>query len=192
MEKPRLFFGTGNAKKLKEISEILGDRYAISSFRDLENPPEVEETEPTLEGNAILKAKAYYALTGLPTFADDTGLEVDALGGRPGVYSARYAGPAGDAVANMTKLLGELEGVEDRSARFRTVIAFYDGQALKTYAGELRGSIGYTPRGTKGFGYDPIFFPEGSERTLAEYSADEKNAISHRGRATRNFIEHLT
>jgi XTP/dITP diphosphohydrolase len=191
MNKPRLFFGTANPKKLQEIREILSDRFEILSFQDLENPPVVEETEPTLAGNAILKAKGFYEVVGIPCFADDTGLEVEALGGRPGVYSARYAGPHGDAVANMNKLLGELGNQENRSAAFRTVIAYFDGQDIRTFEGELRGSIGKSPRGDNGFGYDPIFFPKGSDRTLAEYSADEKNAISHRGAAIREFISFL-
>lgn len=186
-----MFFGTGNPKKLQEIQEILSDRYEIRSFRDLEDPPEIEETEDTLQGNAILKAKGFYAVVGVPCFADDTGLEVEALDGRPGVYSARYSGPGGDAVANMNKLLGELSGKENRKARFRTVIAYYDGEELHTFDGEMRGEIGHSPRGTNGFGYDPVFIPEGSDRTLAEYPAEEKNAISHRGKAIRNFISFL-
>lgn len=186
-----LFFGTGNAKKLKEIREILGDRYTLMSFNDLPAPMDVEETEDTLEGNAILKARAYHAATGLPCFADDTGLEVTALGGRPGVYSARYAGPEGDAARNMAKLLHELDGVTDRSARFRTVIAWYDGQDLHTFEGVLTGSIGTTPIGSNGFGYDPVFIPAGQDRTLAQMDADEKNAISHRGQALRKFENFL-
>lgn len=191
MKKPRLFFGTGNAKKLKEIREILGERYDILSFSDLPEKLEVEETEPTLEGNAMLKARAFYAATGIPCFADDTGLEVEALDGRPGVYSARYAGADGDAQANMTKLLGELDGIANRKARFRTVIAYFDGSDMRTYDGVLDGHIGTEQRGTEGFGYDPVFVPEGQTRSLAEYSAAEKNAISHRGHAIRNFIAAL-
>jgi XTP/dITP diphosphohydrolase len=190
-EKPKLFFGTGNAKKLQEIQEILSDRYEIGSFRDLVDPPEIEETEDTLQGNAILKAKGFYAVVGVPCFADDTGLEVEALGGRPGVYSARYAGPGGDSIANMKKLLEELRDKVNRKARFRTVIAYYDGTELFTFEGEMKGEIGKEPRGTNGFGYDPVFIPEGSDRTLAEYPATEKNAISHRGKAIRNFISFL-
>jgi XTP/dITP diphosphohydrolase len=187
----KLFFGTGNPKKLKEIREILGDQFTLVSFTDLPAPLEVEETEDTLEGNAILKARSYHAATGLPCFADDTGLEVAALGGRPGVYSARYAGLDGDATRNMQKLLQELDGVADRSARFRTVIAWYDGQDLRTFEGILSGRIGTAPVGSNGFGYDPVFLPDGMDRTLAELDADAKNAISHRGQALRKFVDFL-
>jgi XTP/dITP diphosphohydrolase len=154
-------------------------------------PLEVDETEPTLQGNAQLKAIAFFEQTGIPCFADDTGLEVAALDGAPGVYSARYAGPANDAQANMAKLLAALADKADRSARFRTVIAWYDGQELRFFEGELRGHIGFAARGDMGFGYDPIFIPEGDARTLAELSADEKNAISHRGLAVRKFAAYL-
>lgn len=192
MATQKLFFGTGNAKKLKEIGEILGDRFEILSFHDLPQPLEVEETEDTLEGNARLKALAFYAATQIPCFADDTGLEVVALDGAPGVYSARYAGPACDAQANMQKLLAALEGVADRRASFRTVIAWHDGAALRFFEGTLHGQIGFSPRGTSGFGYDPIFIPDGENRTLAEMSANEKNAISHRGLALQQFAAYLS
>lgn len=191
MKPDTIFFGTGNPKKLKEIQEILGDRIALKSFRDLPEPLEVEETEPTLEGNARLKAMAFFAHTGLPCFADDTGLEVEALNGAPGVYSARYAGPEGNAEANMAKLLGALEGQENRNARFRTVIAWYDGKELRYFEGELRGRIGHERRGKEGFGYDPLFIPEGEERTLAEMAPEEKNAISHRGQAVQKFAQFI-
>lgn len=187
----KIFFGTGNPKKLKEIREVLGERFTLLSFTDLPEPLEVEETEDTLEGNAILKARAYHAATGLPCFADDTGLEVTALGGRPGVYSARYAGPDGDATRNMHKLLQELDGIQDRSARFRTVIAWYDGTQLHTFEGILSGRIGLAPVGSNGFGYDPVFYPDGMDQTLAELDADQKNAISHRGQALRKFVDFL-
>jgi XTP/dITP diphosphohydrolase len=187
----KIFFGTGNPKKLKEIREVLGERFTLLSFTDLPEPLEVEETEDTLEGNAILKARAYHAATGLPCFADDTGLEVTALGGRPGVYSARYAGPDGDATRNMHKLLQELDGIQDRSARFRTVIAWYDGTQLHTFEGILSGRIGLAPVGSNGFGYDPVFYPDSMDQTLAELDADQKNAISHRGQALRKFVDFL-
>jgi XTP/dITP diphosphohydrolase len=187
----KIFFGTGNPKKLKEIREVLGDQFALLSFTDLPEPLDVEETEDTLEGNAILKARAYHAATGLPCFADDTGLEVAALGGRPGVYSARYAGLDGDATRNMQKLLQELDGQAERSARFRTVIAWYDGEALHTFEGVLSGRIGTAPIGSNGFGYDPVFYPDGMDKTLAELDADQKNAISHRGQALRKFVDFL-
>jgi XTP/dITP diphosphohydrolase len=192
MEKPSLFFGTGNAKKLKEIREILGDRFTIKSFTDLPSPLEVEETESTLEGNAALKAQAFFDCVGIPCISDDTGLEVEALDGAPGVFSARYAGPEGDAQANMAKLLHEMAGLSIRKAKFRTVIAYYDGKKMSFFEGELKGSIGHEPRGTNGFGYDPVFLPEGENRTLAEFTAEEKNAISHRGRALNQFVGFLS
>ena len=191
MARTKIFFGTGNAKKLKEINEILGDRYEIISFRDLPEKIEVIEDRPTLEGNAIKKAREFHAATGLPCFSDDTGLEVEALDGRPGVYSARYAGEDGNAERNMAKLLEELQGQQNRAARFRTVIAYVNGEELQTFDGVLNGQIGHEKRGDQGFGYDPLFIPEGDHRTLAEHSADEKNAISHRGRAVRKFANFL-
>ena len=144
--------------------------------------PEVIEDRPTLEGNALLKAETVAAATGWPAVADDTGLEVEALGGAPGVYTARFAGPGATYRSNMEALLAALRGVEERSARFRTVAAvvFPDGGAV-TAQGELRGMITWAPRGTGGFGYDPVFEVEG--RTLAEMGEAEKNRISHRARA---------
>ncbi len=191
MEKRQLFFGTGNAKKLDEIGQILGDRFAIKSFRDLAQPLEVEETENTLEGNARLKALAFFEHTGLSCFADDTGLEVEALGGAPGVYSARYAGPENDANANMDKLLAALEAESNRNAQFRTVIAWFDGHDILYFEGVLKGTIALEKRGKSGFGYDPIFVPNDSHRSLAEMEPSEKNAISHRGQAVQQFAEYL-
>ncbi|MBP6639737.1 MAG: RdgB/HAM1 family non-canonical purine NTP pyrophosphatase [Bacteroidia bacterium] len=191
MDKKQVFFGTGNAKKLQEIGQILGESFSIKSFLDLEAPLDVEETESTLEGNARLKAMAFYAHTGIPCFADDTGLEVEALNGAPGVYSARYAGPENDATANMNKLLHALEGKSSRQAQFRTVIAWYDGKDLRFFEGVLKGAIGVEKRGNAGFGYDPIFIPAGSSRTLAEMEPVEKNAISHRGKAVQQLAQYL-
>lgn len=189
--KKTIFFGTGNRKKIEEIQQILGQTFDIKNFGDLPEIPEVDETEPTLEGNARLKAEAFFALTGLPTFADDTGLEVDALDGEPGVYSARYAGPEGDPQKNMAKLLSELDGISLRSAAFRTVIAWFDGNETHYFEGTLTGQIIHQGRGTNGFGYDPIFVPSGQDRTLAEMTSEEKNAISHRGKAVRKFAAFL-
>ncbi|MCL4103798.1 UNVERIFIED_CONTAM: hypothetical protein GTU68_029115 [Idotea baltica] len=191
MDKPRIFFGTGNGKKLTEIDAILGAQFDIQSFRDLPAKLEVIEDAPDLEGNAIKKAKSFYEVVGMPCFADDTGLEVAALDGRPGVYSARYAGEDGDSEANMQLLLKELADKDDRSAQFRTVIAYYDGASLHTFEGILKGRIGLVKRGGGGFGYDPLFIPENDERTLAEMTSDEKNTISHRGKAVRNFAEFI-
>lgn len=191
MEKRRIFFGTGNGKKLEEIGAILAGQFEVKSFRDLPEKIEVIEDAPDLEGNAIKKAKEFFDHVGDPCFADDTGLEVNALNGRPGVRSARYAGEESNSEANMALLLKELEGYEDRSARFRTVIAYYDGHELRTFEGILKGHIGHEKRGDGGFGYDPLFIPENDTRTLAEMEASEKNAISHRGRAVRKFADFL-
>lgn len=153
--------------------------------------PFVEEDADTLEGNARKKAEALHVFTGLPALADDTGLEVDALGGLPGVRSARFAGPSADDAANRRKLLSDLQGVQDRSARFRTVIALADETGVRFFKGMCEGAILAAGRGSKGFGYDRVFAPDGGDRTFAELSAREKNAISHRGAALRQLAGHL-
>lgn len=187
----KILFGTNNAHKLREIREILAGTYKVFSLADLQIVQDVEETEETLEGNAILKAKAFYQISGIPCFADDTGLEVDALHGAPGVYSARYAGEGCTFQDNVNKLLGALQGKSQRTARFRTVIAYYDGQQTLTFEGAIEGIITETQSGSGGFGYDPIFQPENSTKTFAEMAPNEKNAISHRGRAVRKFVAWL-
>lgn len=171
-----------NPDKIAELEAVLaGFDPPITVVRDLEWP-DVEETEPTLEGNAVLKAAAVVRATGHAAIADDTGLEVEALGGGPGVQTARYAGPDASYTDNVARLLDELTGVEDRSARFRTVIALADpGGTVVVVEGVLEGSITRQPRGTGGFGYDPVFEVHG--RTLAEIPIEEKNRISHRARA---------
>ncbi len=191
MEKARIFFGTNNPHKLREINEIIGSRYELLSFKDLVEEIEVEETELTLEGNAALKAKAFFDHTGIPCFADDTGLEVASLEGRPGVFSARYAGPACSSDDNIDKLLAELSDKTDRQAQFRTVIAFYDGDEMRYYDGIAKGNILPARQGEGGFGYDPVFQPEGHSQSFAEMSPQEKNAISHRGKAVRAFANFL-
>jgi XTP/dITP diphosphohydrolase len=184
----KLFFGTNNPGKLRDIQDMLGDRYQVLSFRDLAEPIEVEETETTFEGNAALKAKAFYAHTGIPCFADDSGLEVDALGGAPGVYSARYSGPKATDQSNNEKLIKALEGEKNRSARYRVVIAYYDGENMSFFEGKVEGSITEEPRGTGGFGYDPYFKPAGYDITFAEMPAEERHRISHRGKAIKAFV----
>ena len=151
---------------------------------------DVEETGLTFEENAVIKAKAFYEAAGMPVIADDSGLEVDALDLKPGVLSARYAGIHGDDAANRTKVLGELINIEDkhRSARFRCVICYYDGKDTLIATGSVEGLIGSSEKGAGGFGYDPIFIPVGSGQTFAEMNQDEKNKISHRGRAIEDFI----
>lgn len=191
MTKPRIFFGTNNPHKLREIQEIIGSKYAVLSFKDIVDPIDVAETESTLEGNAALKAKAFYKHTGMACFADDTGLEVASLAGRPGVFSARYAGPDCSSDDNIDKMLGELKGITAREAQFRTVIAYYDGSEMRYFEGTAKGNILTARQGESGFGYDPIFQPEGFTTSFAEMSPGEKNAISHRGQAVRAFAKFL-
>lgn len=186
----KIFFGTNNANKLREIQQILGDKFEILSFKDVPYL-EVEETEPTLEGNAMLKAKAFFEHTQIPCFADDTGLEVKALGGAPGVISARYAGEHCSPQDNMVLLLKNLEESSERSAQFRTVIAYFDGSNMELFEGVVKGQILPFQRGEGGFGYDPVFVAEGYEKTFAELSSAEKNLISHRGKAVRAFGEFM-
>ena len=186
-----IFFATANAHKLEEIEAILGNEIELQSFKNMDTIPEVSETENTLEGNAELKARAYYKITNLPCFADDTGLEVEALNGAPGVYSARYAGEACKAEDNMKKLLEALANTSNRRAQFRTVIAWFDGTDLKLFEGILKGKIATEKRGSHGFGYDPLFIPEGYSNTLAELGLAEKNRISHRAKAVTFFIQFL-
>lgn len=189
--KGRLLFGTNNLHKLEEVRALIGADHKIASLSDLGIQLDVEETEETIEGNAILKAKAYFDVSQVPCFADDTGLEVAALGGAPGVYSARYAGPNATAQHNVDKLLEALDGVENRSAQFRTVVAYYDGKKVRTFEGIITGTIIDEMRGTNGFGYDPVFLPEESLQTFAEMDPAEKHLISHRGRAIRRFAHFI-
>ncbi|MDE5959666.1 MAG: RdgB/HAM1 family non-canonical purine NTP pyrophosphatase [Muribaculaceae bacterium] len=188
-----IVFATNNAHKLQEIRQILGDGAKVMSLEDIGCRDDIPETADTLEGNAEIKARWVAEKYGADmVFADDTGLEVAALGGAPGVYSARYAGPGHDSAANMARLLREMDGVADRSARFRTVIALVRGAELTLLEGVVNGTIATEPHGTDGFGYDPVFVPEGHSVTFAQMSADEKNAISHRGRAMARLLEVLS
>ena len=185
----RLVLATRNPGKVSELAARLADLDVdLVSAADLGAPP-VEEDADTLAGNAEKKARALFAHAGLPALADDTGLEVDALDGRPGVHSARYAGDDADDVDNRRKLLAELAGAESRTARFRTVLAYVDGDGVRTFDGVCEGAITRAESGTGGFGYDAVFRPAQADgRTFAEMSADEKNQISHRGRALDAFV----
>lgn len=192
----KIVFATNNSHKLEEIRQILGAGIEVLSLADIGCHDDIPETAPTLEGNAVMKARYVYDRYGTPCFADDTGLEVDALDGAPGVYSARYAGGKGhDSEANMSKLLHEMEGMQDRRARFRTVIALIelkDGLPVQhTFEGRIEGTISQERKGSSGFGYDPIFVPEGYERSFAELGSDIKNSISHRARAVARLAEYL-
>ena len=172
---------------------MLPDGLKLVGLTDLGRTDPLPETSDTLEGNALQKARYVKEHYGYDCFADDTGLEVDALHGAPGVYSARYAGEDCDSAANVRKLLAALDGVANRRARFRTVIAFVtDGGQEHLFEGEVGGHIATEEHGAGGFGYDPIFTPDGYDRTFAQLSADEKNAISHRGRAVRRFVDFLS
>lgn len=185
--RPQVVLSTTNAGKVAEIRDAIGDLFELVD-RPAELAP-VEEDAPDLVGNARLKAESIALATGVRALADDTGLEVDALDGRPGVRSARWAGPAEDPIANMAKLLADLDGVTDRAARFRTVLVLSDPQAPAGASGEIvahgvvEGIITEKQRGDNGFGYDPVFVPAGHESTFAEMSFADKQAISHRARA---------
>ena len=188
----KLVFATNNAHKLEEIRAILGDKVEVLSLKDIQCDVDIPETADTLEGNAVLKAEYIYRHYGLACFADDTGLEVEALNGAPGVYSARYAGGEGhDSEANMRKLLAELEGKTNRKAQFRTVICLIEGGAEHLFEGVVKGEIIEEKRGASGFGYDPVFMPEGYTETFAEMGSEEKNRISHRARAVQALCAYL-
>ncbi|MBO5655605.1 MAG: RdgB/HAM1 family non-canonical purine NTP pyrophosphatase [Rikenellaceae bacterium] len=178
-----LIFATNNRHKLTEVSQILGDTSELTTLAECGITEDIPETSPTIQGNALQKARYVWERTGRNCFADDTGLEVDALNGAPGVRSARYATDGHDFDANVTLLLRNLEGVTERSAQFRTVVALIlDGEEY-LFEGIVRGHITSERFGEGGFGYDPVFVPEGEVMTFAEMSAEAKNAISHRGRA---------
>ncbi|MCB9170910.1 MAG: RdgB/HAM1 family non-canonical purine NTP pyrophosphatase [Flavobacteriales bacterium] len=187
----RYLLCTGNPGKAAELRTLLPADIELVTLADVGLPADLPETGGTLEENALQKARFAHGRTALPCIADDTGLEVDALQSAPGVRSARYAGPAKDAVANMAKLLDELQGVRDRSARFRTVIALVKDDGTHLFQGEVRGRISEEPRGRGGFGYDPVFVPAGSPRTFAEMDAVEKNRVSHRARAVDELVKWL-
>ncbi|MDD2255841.1 MAG: non-canonical purine NTP diphosphatase [Bacteroidales bacterium] len=191
MNKKELVFASNNAHKLGEIQQLLGDRFVIKSLRDLGCTEDIPENEATLEGNAQAKARFVHEKYGCDCFADDTGLLVESLDGAPGVYSARYAGPECNSVRNIEKLLKELEGKSNRKAAFKTVIALIQGEEVYFFEGSVKGSIASACLGNDGFGYDPVFIPEGSDLSFAEMSLSEKNKISHRARAVRALVDYL-
>lgn len=184
-------FATNNEHKLQEIRSILGSSFNILSLKDIGCHEELPENQETLEGNSMEKASYVHENYKINCFADDTGLEAEALNGAPGVYSARYAGPNCTPADNMNLLLEEMKGMESRGATFRTIITMIiDGQHHQ-FSGEVKGQILTSQQGEKGFGYDPIFQPEGYSKTFAELSMDEKNKISHRGKATEALVAFL-
>ncbi len=186
-----IVFATNNLNKLKEVQSLIPAHIKLLSLKDIHCDEDIPETQPTIEGNAIQKADYVKSKYGYNCFADDTGLEVDALSGEPGVYSARYAGPHRDSNDNMNKLLDNLEPFTDRSAQFKTVVALHLNGELKTFTGICRGEITRSKQGDKGFGYDPIFRADGYTETFAQISLEEKNKIGHRGKAVRSLVEYL-
>lgn len=192
-----LIMATNNAHKLSEIQQILRGRYLVKGLADIGCTEDIPETADTLEGNALQKARYVWEHYGLSCFADDTGLEVDALGGAPGIYTARFGAMNGygddhDTNANIRCLMDQLRGREDRTARFRTVIALIQDGREHLFEGVVQGRIVTQLRGTEGFGYDPVFEAEDTHMTFAEMGGDMKNQISHRGRATRKLVEYLS
>ena len=187
----KLVFATNNRHKLDEVRAILGNRIEVLSLNDINCYDEIPETADTLEGNALIKARYIHDKFGVDCFADDTGLEVEALGGEPGVYSARYAGEECDSEANMRKLLHNLTGKNNRNAQFRTVIALIIKGEEKLFNGIVKGTISHEKKGNSGFGYDPIFIPEGFSESFAQMTGDMKNSISHRYRATEELSNYL-
>ena len=183
----KLVFATNNRHKLDEVRAIVGNNIDILSLNDIDCHDDIPETADTLQGNALIKARYIYEKYGMDCFADDTGLEVDALGGEPGVYSARYAGDDCNSEANMLKLLQNLTGKNDRKAQFRTVIALIINGEEKLFNGIVKGTITEEKMGNSGFGYDPIFIPEGYSESFAQMSSEMKNSISHRYRATEQL-----
>jgi XTP/dITP diphosphohydrolase len=196
--KEKIIFATNNQHKLKEIQDLLGSDFLLVCLADIGFIGDIPENKETLEGNALEKAKFIYDRFKLPCFADDTGLEVEALDGKPGVYSARYAGTIADygseklrTEANINKLLQNLNDKPNKNARFRTVIAYMDGISEYFFEGIVNGKIINEKKGSDGFGYDPVFIPDGFIETFAEMPLVEKNKISHRSRAFTKFIHFL-
>jgi len=178
-----IIFASNNVNKIREISNVLGSSFILLSLKDIDMDEDIPENELTLEGNALLKARYIFKAAGMNVFADDTGLEVEALNGQPGVHSARFAGENKDSDANIEKLLSLLENESNRKARFRTIIALILNGREYLFEGSVAGTIISKRRGKEGFGYDPVFVPEGNTLTFAEMDLDEKNKISHRAKA---------
>ena len=185
----KIVFATNNAHKLSEVSQALGEAFTLVTPRECGITEDIPENEPTLEGNALAKARYIRSRTGLDCFADDTGLQVEALNGEPGVYSARYAGEPSDSEKNIDKLLANLRDAENRKASFVTCIALVTGSEEHVFYGEISGKIIRERRGSSGFGYDSVFVPEGYEETFAEMGEEEKNKISHRARAVKKLSD---
>ena len=188
---PRLTFATNNRHKIDEIHALLGNEFHLLSLSDIGCHEELAEDQDTLESNSSQKANYVFSTYNENCFADDTGLEVDALNGAPGVYSARYAGVQRNSEHNMDLLLKNLEGKQNRKAQFRTVVTLIRKEGVHQFEGIVKGQLLFERRGNGGFGYDPLFLPDGFTKTLAEMTMDEKNKISHRARAVQKLIEFL-
>lgn len=186
-----IIFATNNVHKLQEVQTLLGDKFNLRSLKDINFSEDIPETQSTIEGNATQKSEYIFNRFNKTVFADDTGLEIDALNGEPGVYSARYAGPACSFEDNCDKVLLNMKGVSNRKARFKTVISFIDEGTEIQFEGIVNGNILENYKGHDGFGYDPIFVPDGFDVSFAEMSIEQKNAISHRGIAVRKLVEYL-
>lgn len=187
----KLVFASNNKHKITEIQQLVGDKFQILSLEDIGCNVDIPETADTIEGNAILKARYVYEKYGFSCFADDTGLEIEALHGEPGVYSARYAGSQRNSEDNMGLVLANLRNETNRAAQFKTIIALHLGQEQYVFEGIVKGQITLEKRGENGFGYDPIFQPEDNLKTFAQMTLEEKAAISHRGRAVAKLIDFL-
>jgi len=189
--KKELIFATNNLHKITEIQALISENFILKSLQQIGCTEDIPETAPTLEGNALLKAQYVFTTYGEDCFADDTGLEIEHLDGRPGVFSARYATDGHDFEANIDKVLEELAGVKNRKARFRTVIALILNGSVHYFEGIVNGEIIAERKGIKGFGYDPVFLPDGYSQTFAEMPLAEKNNISHRARAVSKLVDFL-
>lgn len=187
----KIVFATNNAHKLQEVSEILEDKIQIMNLKDIHCEEEIPETSDTIEGNAYQKANYIYEHYHVDCFADDTGLEVEALNGAPGVYSARYAGPQHNSKDNIRKLLTDMQDIENRNAQFRTAIVLILDGKIHLFEGTIKGTIIRSERGSSGFGYDSVFVPDGFEKTFAELGEEIKNKISHRAIATKKLVKFL-
>jgi XTP/dITP diphosphohydrolase len=187
----KLIFATSNAKKIQEVRGILGSSYEVLSLADINFEGEIPEPFDTIRENSIHKANFFFEKTNLPCIAEDSGLEVDALDGRPSAYSARYAGEERNDITNYKKVLSELGESENRKARFISIITYKNKEREDVFEGNMDGCIAMSPRGENGFGYDPIFIPEGFTKTNAELSLEEKNAISHRKKALDELVRYL-
>ena len=188
----QIIFASNNKNKIREIKHVLGNSFTLLSLNDINMEEDIPEDEPTLEGNAIHKARYIFTATGMNVFADDTGLEVEALDGKPGIHSARFAGENKDSDANIEKLLTLLGNATNRNARFRTVIALIIGGKEYLFEGIIRGTIITKKKGREGFGYDPVFVPEGKNMTFSEMDLNEKNKISHRAQAFEQLKSFLS